>query len=44
MQAVENNSEPKVGMREGWENLAFIQSAYESMETGKPIDVAVFQD
>lgn len=29
--------------REAWDNLAFIQTAYESMVAGRPLDVPEFR-
>jgi UDP-N-acetyl-2-amino-2-deoxyglucuronate dehydrogenase len=40
--SVREGREPAVSGREGWENLAFILSAYRSMEIGKPIDVPAY--
>jgi predicted dehydrogenase len=40
--AVRSGGQPPVGPREGWENLAFITSAYESMERGTAQRVPVF--
>jgi predicted dehydrogenase len=40
--AVREGREPAVGSREGWENLAFILSAYRSMEIGAPVDVPTY--
>jgi predicted dehydrogenase len=37
--AVQEGREPEIGTRAGWENLAFIESAYRSQEAGRPIDV-----
>ena len=37
--AIAAGQEPPISGREGWENLAFILSAYRSMEIGRPIDV-----
>ena len=34
--AVSEDREPEVGLREGWDNLALIQAAYESLEEGGP--------
>ncbi len=33
---------PEVGGREGWENLAFIQAAYASLEKRAPQEVPIF--
>jgi predicted dehydrogenase len=40
--AVRAGRQPSVGGREGWENLAFILSAYRSMEIGRPVDVPAY--
>lgn len=40
--AVRSNRDPEVSFREGWDNLAFIQRAYESLEQGRPLDVPRF--
>jgi predicted dehydrogenase len=37
--AVREGREPEVSSREGWENLAFISSAYRSLEEKAPIDI-----
>lgn len=37
--AIAAGQAPPISGREGWENLAFILSAYRSMEIGRPIDV-----
>lgn len=42
VQAVRTGSEPPVSFREGWENLAFITKAYESMERGAALEVPTF--
>ena len=42
--AVRTGGEPPVGPREGWENLAFITSAYQSMERGAAQRVPVFAE
>ena len=42
--AVRSGSEPVIGGREGWENMAFILSAYRSMEIGAPINVPAFSE
>jgi predicted dehydrogenase len=44
VKAVRTGSEPPVGAREGWENLAFITSAYESMERGAAQRVPAFAE
>ena len=36
--------EPEVSFREGWENLAFIRSAYDSLDGGKPVELPKFDD
>lgn len=43
VQAVRANKDPDISFREGWNNLAFIQRAYESMEQGRPLDVPAFE-
>lgn len=40
--SVSAGTEPPVGLREGWDNLAFIEAAYKSMETGSPERVRRF--
>lgn len=40
--AVRGGREPEIGGREGWENLAFILTAYRSMEVGTPLAVPVY--
>ena len=40
--AVRGGTEPPVSMREGWENLAFITSAYESMERGAAMNIPTY--
>jgi UDP-N-acetyl-2-amino-2-deoxyglucuronate dehydrogenase len=42
--AVREGREPAVGSREGWENLAFILSAYRSMEVGAPENVPAYSE
>jgi predicted dehydrogenase len=42
VQAVRTGGAPPVSGREGWENLAFITSAYRSMEVGRPVDVPLY--
>jgi hypothetical protein len=42
--AVRSGGQPPVGPREGWENLAFITSAYDSMERGTAQRVPVFDE
>lgn len=40
--AVRSGQEPPIGGREGWENLAFILTSYQSMEAGTPLAVPVY--
>ncbi len=40
--SVRENLEPEVSFREGWENLAFIRSAYGSLDDGKPVELPKF--
>ena len=42
VEAVRGGREPVIGGREGWENLAFILTAYESMQVGRPLSVPVY--
>lgn len=42
--AVRSGKEPDISFREGWENLAFISAAYQSMEKGTPLDVPGFSE
>lgn len=42
--AVNEGREPEVSFREGWENLAFIESAYRSMDAGAPLRVPVYEE
>lgn len=42
--AVNNDSKPTIGMQEAWDNLAFIEAAYRSMEEGRPITVEKFDE
>ena len=42
--AVHERREPEVSFREGWENLAFIESAYQSLDTGAPIAIPEFPE
>ena len=37
--AVNSDADPSVGMKEAWDNLAFIEAAYQSMEQGRPVDI-----
>ena len=41
--AVRRGDQPPVSSREGWENLAFIVNAYESMERGVALEVPAFE-
>jgi UDP-N-acetyl-2-amino-2-deoxyglucuronate dehydrogenase len=41
--AVREKREPEFSARAAFENLAFIESAYRSLELGKPIDVPAFK-
>lgn len=42
VEAVRRGDEPPVSFRAGWENLAFITKAYDSMEQGRALEVPVF--
>lgn len=42
-ESVRAGVEPEVSFREGWDNLAFIQRAYESMEAGRALGVPGFE-
>jgi predicted dehydrogenase len=42
--AIREGRKPDIGAREGWENLAFITAAYESMEAGRPVTIPTFQE
>ncbi|HYI26242.1 MAG TPA: Gfo/Idh/MocA family oxidoreductase [Bradyrhizobium sp.] len=42
VEAVRLGKRPEVSAQEGWENLAFIESAYRSMEVGAPISVPTY--
>lgn len=42
--AVNENREPEVSFRAGWENLAFIESAYRSLDARAPITVPDFPE
>jgi predicted dehydrogenase len=42
--AVREGRDPEVTFREGWENLAFITSAYESLEHNKPTMVPHYEN
>ncbi|MBM0106230.1 Gfo/Idh/MocA family oxidoreductase [Steroidobacter sp. S1-65] len=37
------DGQPEVSSREGWENLAFIRSAYASLERGAPLEIPKFE-
>jgi predicted dehydrogenase len=37
--AVREGRDPEISFREGWENLAFIRTAYDSLEKHAPLDV-----
>jgi predicted dehydrogenase len=41
--AVNTDREPDISSRAGWENLAFIDSAYRSLEQRTPIEVPEFK-
>lgn len=43
VEAVRAGREPEISAREGWENLAFITSAYSSLEAGAPVVVPAFE-
>ncbi len=43
VEAVRTGGEPPVGPREGWDNLAFITSAYDSMERGAAQRLPAFE-
>lgn len=43
VRAVRSGTEPPVSAREGWENLAFIVKAYDSMERGVAVEVPVYE-
>ena len=43
VKAVREDREPPVGARAGWENLAFITSAYESLDRKAPVDVPEYR-
>jgi predicted dehydrogenase len=36
--------EPQIGPREGWENLAFISAAYQSMLIGRPVAIPAYAE
>jgi len=35
-ESLDNGVDPEIGLREGWNNLAFIEACYQSLESGKP--------
>jgi predicted dehydrogenase len=41
-EAVRQGREPEISFREGWDNLAFIAAAYDSMERKAPAEVAAY--
>jgi len=41
-EAVRQGKEPEISFKEGWENLAFITAAYQSMEKHAPMEVSGF--
>lgn len=40
--AVRMGTEPEISLKAGWENLAFIQTAYASLERRVPLDIPVY--
>jgi len=38
-QSVRQGQRPEISFQQAWENLAFIQAAYESMERGSAVGV-----
>jgi predicted dehydrogenase len=42
--SVRQGTKPDISDREGWDNLAFISAAYQSMEKGKPMEVTPFPE
>ncbi|MCP9456347.1 MAG: Gfo/Idh/MocA family oxidoreductase [Nitrospira sp.] len=42
VRAVREGTKPDISSQEGWDNLAFISAAYQSMEKGEPVEVAPF--
>jgi predicted dehydrogenase len=44
VKAVRDGGTPDISGREGWENLAFITTAYRSLEEGKVLEVPEFRD
>lgn len=43
VRSVQERRPPDIGVRDGWENLAFITSCYESMTAKRPVDVPSFE-
>jgi predicted dehydrogenase len=43
VRAVREGREPEVSSRAGWENLAFVMSAYDSLERRQPVDVPEYK-
>jgi predicted dehydrogenase len=41
-EAIRQGKEPEISFKEGWENLAFISAAYQSMEKHSPVEVSAF--
>lgn len=42
--AVREGREPDVSGRDGWENIAFIEGAYRSMEEGRPVTIPAYSE
>lgn len=42
--AVREGRDPEISSREGWENLAFIRTAYSSLERKSPLDIPKFEN
>jgi predicted dehydrogenase len=42
--AIREGREPEIGAREGWENLAFITAAYESLRIAKPVRIPAYEE
>ncbi|MCP9450573.1 MAG: Gfo/Idh/MocA family oxidoreductase, partial [Nitrospira sp.] len=42
--SVRQGTKPDISDREGWDNLAFISAAYQSMEKGRPMEVIPFPE
>lgn len=42
VRAVREGRPPDIGARDGWENLAFITSSYESLQEKRPVDVPAY--